>query len=105
MSSPALSMWPSTVVPESSIASRSPPHSWFPEGDVSSSSLDKGDTNVAGLASKHKRAGKSSKDVSYLLKVFVLSYHHDFTLIGPQSWSQCERAGILEKVCIPSSRI
>ena len=68
-------------------------------------SLDKGDATFAGLGSKHRKAGKSSKNVFYLLKVFVLSYHYDFTLILPQSWSQCERAGIPEKVCISSSHI
>ena len=46
-------------------------------------SLDKGDTNFAGLGSKHRKAGKSSKNVFYLQKVFVLSYHYDFTLILP----------------------
>ena len=79
MSSPTFSLSPSTVVSESSIASRSPPHSWFSEGDVSTISLDKGKTNVAGLGSKYNKVGKSSENFSCLLNVFVISYHYDFS--------------------------
>lgn len=48
-------------------------------------SLDNGDFNVAESVSKRKRAGKSTKELLYLLKVSLLPSRYGFTLISPQS--------------------